>query len=440
MFFYFLYFGILCIMKTRTTTKPILKKLPNGLRIVLVPMPGNNTVTVLTLVAAGSKYETRQQSGLSHFLEHMCFKGTTKRPTAMDITYELDSLGAQANAFTGQEYTGYYAKSDVKHFHQVLDIVADVYQNSTFPSSEIEKEKGVIIEEINMYADMPDEIASENLEKLMYGDTPAGRSIAGDIPTVQKMSRKDFVNYHRKFYTAENTVIVVSGGIDEKIIPIIKQAFGGVVKKTKNKKPKTSDKQSGRGIMIHKKSTQQTHLAIGFRGYDMYHSDEVTASVLASVLGSGMSSRLFQKLREEMGVCYYVYANHQSTIDTGMFKIAAGVTNARTAEVVGVLLDECRRLTTELVPAAELQKVRDMIRGRMTLGLESSNSWAMYYGGQVVHDKPLQTIDEQLKKLEKITPQDLQKIAKKIFTEKRMNISIVGPSVKQGEIEKVFKM
>ena len=141
-----------------------------------------------------------------------------------------------------------------------------------------------------MYADMPDEIASENLEKLMYGDTPAGRSIAGDIPTVQKMSRKDFVSYHRKFYTAENTVIVVSGGIDEKIIPIIKQAFAGVVKKAKNKKPKTSDKQSGRGIMIHKKSTQQTHLAIGFRGYDMYHDDEITASVLASVLGSGMSS------------------------------------------------------------------------------------------------------------------------------------------------------
>jgi predicted Zn-dependent peptidase len=393
---------------------------------------------VLTLVAAGSKYETREQSGLSHFLEHMCFKGTTKRPAAMDITYELDSLGAQANAFTGQEYTGYYAKSDVKHTEQILDIVADVYQNSTFPEGEIEKEKGVIIEEINMYGDMPDEIADENLQRLMYGDTPAGRSIAGDIPTVKKMTRADFIKYHRKYYTTDNTVIVISGGIDEKIIPSVKKAFIGVIKLDKNKKPKTKDIQNKKEIIIKKKDTQQTHLVIGFRGYDMYRDDEVTASVLASVLGSGMSSRLFQKLREEMGVCYYVRAHHESTTDTGVFKIAAGVTHARTSEVVGVLLDECRKLVTELVPEAELQKVRDMIRGRMVLGLESSNSFAMYYGGQVVHDKPLQNPEEKLRQLEKINAKDLQKIAKKIFTEKRMNISIVGPSVKEVEIKKVF--
>ena len=426
-------------MKTKPI-KPILKKLSNGLRIVMVPMLGNNTVTVLTLVAAGSKYETRQQSGLSHFLEHMCFKGTTKRPTAMDITYELDSLGAQANAFTGQEYTGYYAKSDVKHTEQILDIVADVYQNSTFPSVEIEKEKGVIVEEINMYGDMPDEMADENLQRLMYGDTPAGRSIAGDIPTVKQMTRADFINYHRKYYTTDNTVIVISGGIDQSIIQKVKKVFSQVPKKTKNTKPKVTDKQTEKGITLQKKDTQQTHLVIGFRAYDMYHDDELSASVLASVLGSGMSSRLFQKLREEMGVCYYVRAHHESTTDTGVFKIAAGVTHARTSEVVSVLMDECRKLLTQPVSDTELQKVRDMIRGRIVLGLESSNSWAMYYGGQVVHDKPLRTPEEYLKKLAKITPKDLQRVARKILTEKRMNISIVGPSVKETEIKKVFKM
>ena len=197
-------------MKTNQSLK--LTKLKNGLRIIVVPMPQNKTVTVLTLVQAGSKYEPKKISGLSHFLEHMCFKGTTKRPTAMDISYELDALGAQSNAFTGHEYTGYYAKGDTKHFPQLLDIVSDIYLNSTFPEPEMHKEKGVIVEEINMYQDMPDEIADENLMKLLYGDQPAGWHIAGDIPTVQGMERNDFVGYRKKHYVASSTIVIVAGG------------------------------------------------------------------------------------------------------------------------------------------------------------------------------------------------------------------------------------
>ncbi len=418
--------------------KPKLTTLSNGLRIVTVPMVGNQTATVLVLVAAGSKYETKNISGLSHFLEHMCFKGTIKRPTALDITYELDSLGASANAFTGTEYTGYYAKADVRHMNQILDIVADVYQNSTFPVAEIEKEKGVIVEEINMYADLPEEIADENLMKLLYGDQPAGWSIAGDIATVKSMTRKNFVDYHRDHYTASNTIIVIAGGIEHSVASLVKKMFSEIGTKKPKTKKKTKDTQTDTGIMIHTKETQQTHLAIGFRGYDMYHDDNHVASLIAQVLGSGMSSRLFQKLREDMGVCYYVGSRHNASTDTGIFKISAGVTNARIYEVVSVILDECKKLVDELVSDKELQKVRDMIRGRIVLGLESSDSWAMYYGGQVVYNKPLESIEVSLKKINKITVKDLQKIAKKIFMKNKLNISVVGPKIDNIKLQEII--
>jgi len=429
-------------MKSKETVK--LKKLKNGLRIIVVPMPQNKTVTVLTLVQAGSKYETKKISGLSHFLEHMCFKGTTKRPTAMDISYELDALGAQSNAFTGHECTGYYAKGDAAHFPKLLDIVSDIYLNSTFPEAEMQKEKGVIVEEINMYQDQPDEIAEENLMKLLYGDQPAGWNIAGDIPTVQSMTRKDFVDYRKNHYVASSTVVIVSGGIALDVAKDIEKAFKGIAKTPKKTKKKVVEKQSRSELVVFEKDTQQTHLMVGFRGFDLYRVDELKASLLATVLGSGMSSRLFHKLRTELGVCYYAYAYHRPFSDHGIFKIAAGVTNARLVEVIGEILKECKKLKDELISEAELKKAKDMIRGRMLLGLESSNAWAMYYGGLAVSDRPLESVEEHLKQIDKITAKDLQALARKMLVDKKMNVSIVGPNLKnagdQESIKKIMKV
>src|SRR6185503_7683697 len=192
------------------------KVLKNGLRVVTIPMKDNPTVTVLVLVEAGSKYETKKVNGISHFLEHMCFKGTVKRPKAIDISKELDALGSQYNAFTAQEYTGYYAKSDARHFGRIFNVVSDIYLNSTFPDAEIQKEKGVIIEEINMYEDMPNRHVQDLLMKLLYGDTPAGWNVAGEKGNIMEMKRNDFVNYKKAHYLPEATVIIVAGRVSEK--------------------------------------------------------------------------------------------------------------------------------------------------------------------------------------------------------------------------------
>ena len=194
--------------------------LPNGMRIIVAPMKENPTVTVFVLVEAGSKYEKKENNGISHFLEHMCFKGTTKRPTHKEITTEFDGLGCDSNAFTSQEYTGYYAKSDSANFEKILDIVSDIYLNSTFPESEIEKEKGVIIEEINMYKDLPKAIVSEEFVKLLYGDQPAGWTIAGNKENILKIKREDFVNYRKNHYVARATTVVVAGNVNENALII----------------------------------------------------------------------------------------------------------------------------------------------------------------------------------------------------------------------------
>src|ERR1035437_474694 len=205
------------------------KVLHNGLRVITVPMKDNPTVTVLVLVEAGSKYETKKINGISHFLEHMCFKGTTKRPKAIDISKELDALGSQYNAFTAQEYTGYYAKSDAKHFRQIFDIVSDIYLNSTFPEAEMQKEKGVIIEEINMYEDMPQRHVQDLVMKLLYGDQPAGWNIAGEKKNILNMKRDTFVSYKSMHYLPEATVLVVAGKVTEKdVLKEVEKVFGSI--------------------------------------------------------------------------------------------------------------------------------------------------------------------------------------------------------------------
>src|SRR3989344_5944638 len=221
------------------------KVLHNGLRVIIVPMKDNPTVTVLVLVEAGSKYEGKKNNGISHFLEHMCFKGTTKRPKAIDISKELDALGSHYNAFTAQEYTGYYAKSDAKHFVNIFDIVSDIYLNSTFPETEMQKEKGVIIEEINMYEDTPPKHLQDLIMKLLYGDQPAGWNIAGEKKNILNMKRDDFVNYHKKHYLPEATVLVVSGQVKQKeVFKEVNKIFGKIPRGIKGRKLKVKEKQT----------------------------------------------------------------------------------------------------------------------------------------------------------------------------------------------------
>ncbi|MDO8659367.1 MAG: pitrilysin family protein, partial [Candidatus Parcubacteria bacterium] len=337
-------------------TKKVLK---NGLRVVTVPMKDNPTVTVLVLVEAGSKYEEKKVNGISHFLEHMCFKGTIKRPKAVDISRELDTLGSQYNAFTGQEYTGYYAKSDARHFKQIFDVVSDIYLNSIFPETEMQKEKGVIIEEINMYEDLPSRRVQELIMKLLYGDQPAGWDIAGSKANILNMKRDDFVEYKKKHYLPEATVIIVAGKVTERqVMDEVNKIFKDVERGHKGQKLKTKDIQSKPEVLVSFKKTDQTHFVLGVRTYDLFDKKNIVLAVLSGILGGGMSSRLFVKLREELGVCYYVRALNDVYTDHGYFQISAGVDNKRINEVVGVVLEECNKLKNYKVSDEELNKVK----------------------------------------------------------------------------------
>ncbi|MCX6813662.1 MAG: pitrilysin family protein, partial [Candidatus Azambacteria bacterium] len=292
--------------------------LKNGLRILTIPMVNTKTTTVLVLVATGTKYETKDINGISHFLEHMTFKGTKKRPTPLTIAEPLDRIGGNYNAFTGQEYTGYYAKADGRHQDLLLDIISDITLNPNFDQEEINKERGVIIEEINMYEDMPQRKVGDVWNNLLYGDQPAGWDTAGKKEIIARLKREDFVKYHKDHYVAPKTVVAVSGMIEpDDIIEKVKVLFGSISDFKGKDKISTKESQEKPEVKLFYKKTDQTHIVLGARSYDIWNNKRFAAEVLATILGGGMSSRLFGLLRDKMGAAYYVRTSTDASTDTG---------------------------------------------------------------------------------------------------------------------------
>ncbi len=420
-------------MKYKKTT------LPNGLCIITVPTKGNPSATVMVMTKTGSKYETKAENGLSHFIEHMCFKGTPKRPSSIIVNKEFDSLGAVSNAMTGEEYTIYYAKAEKKHWKKLLDILSDMYLHPNFPKTDLEKERGVIVQEISMYEDLPHQKVATLFDSLMYGDTPAGRWIAGTKESVLKMKHQSFVDYHKKHYVAGGTVIVVSGDIGEsEIKKEVQRLFQDISTKKKPSKEKVVEKQSTPQIKVLSKKTDQTHMVLGFRTYGAKDKRQIILSVMSGVLGGGMSARLWHKLREELGACYYVFTRANALTDHGQFTISTGVENNRAEEIVKVLLSECKRLTTELVNEAELRKTKDFIIGHLYMGLETTDSLAMFYADQETAKSKSETPFEIEKEIRAVTPKQIMKVAKEIFQNKNLNLAVVGDIKNEKNLKKVL--
>lgn len=416
------------------------KVLKNGLRVVTIPMKDNPTATVLVLVEAGSKYEEKKLNGISHFLEHMCFKGTVKRPKAIDISKELDALGSQYNAFTAQEYTGYYAKSDAKHFSKIFDIVTDIYLNSTFPEIEMEREKGVIIEEINMYEDMPQRHVQDLMMKLLYGDTPAGWNIAGEKKNILEMKRDNFIKYKKAHYLPEATVLIVAGAVQERqVMNEVNEIFGSMERGRKIGKIKVKEKQKKPQVLINFKKTDQTHFVLGARSLNLFSKKNAILSVLGGVLGGGMSSRLFQKLREEMGVGYYVRAYNDAFTDHGFFQVSAGVDNKRIDEVIKAVLDECNKLKNIKVNEEELNKVKECLIGNMKLSLESSDDIANFHGGQELLKHEIISAEKKAEEIRKVTADQVQALSKEIFQNNKLNLALIGPFKEKDKFLKILK-
>ncbi len=415
--------------------------LPNGLRLVVVPMKDNPTITVQVLVETGSHYESKRLNGLSHFLEHMCFKGTTNRPSALAITHELDGMGAVNNAFTGNEVTGYWAKARAKYFEQTLDIVSDIYLNPLLPAAELEKERGVIIEEINMYEDAPQRISHELFEALLYKNQPAGRPIVGPKENIRRFTRNDFVSYRNTHYVAPKTVVVISGNINlARARALVTTYFKSLPKAPRVEKPPIRVAQRSPQLLLREKKTEQTHLVLGFHSYNTHDPRLAKGELAAAILGAGMSSRLFQRLREELGVAYYARSAHEDFADAGIFKIFAGVDNRRVPEVVRVIMEEVRRLREELIPEAELQKAKELIIGRLSMGLEGSDDMADWYGMQEIMRKKLETPEAFLRKIRSISAKDIRDYARDRFQDKHLNLALIGPKQDRATLKKLLSI
>ncbi len=403
--------------------------LPNGLRLITVPMKESQTVTMLVMVEAGSKYETKDKNGISHFLEHMCFKGTNKRPRSIDISRELDSIGAHYNAFTGEEYTGYYAKSHPDYMEKIIDVVSDLYLNPIFRDEEVNREKGVIVEEINMYNDLPQRHVGEKFMALLYGDQPAGWSIAGTADTVTKMTKEDFIAYRKAHYLSDASTVIVAGNFDEEAIKNkIDSTFAGMAHGEKLPKLPIEESQTKPALVVEKRDIDQVHMIIGVRTFGVADKRTPILRVLNAVLGGGMSGRLFQRMREELGICYYVHSSNNPFTDHGFLDISAGVDKNRVKEATTAIIAEMKKFVVEKVSEEELQKAKDFLVGNMYLGLESSDAIAEWFAHQEIMHRPLRTAEEVTAEIRRVTAEDIQAVAHEIFKDERLNMAIVGKS------------
>ena len=415
--------------------------LDNGLRLILAPLPAFRSITAIILCGAGSRYETRETNGVSHFLEHMFFKGTKSRPTAAEISHALDEIGADYNAFTGKETTGYHIKSASEHLPLILEMLADMLWNSKFDEAEIEKERGVIIEELNLYEDTPMRRVSEVYEQVLWGDQPLGWDIGGRPEVIRKLGRADFINYINARYLPNNMVISLAGHFDGKeTIAQVKKYFGNMARQSVGGFVPVSENQKKPQLKVVYKKTDQAHLVVGVRSFKIGHPDRYTAAVLGTILGGGMSSRLFINVREKRGLAYYVRADHESYLDTGTLAASAGVDLKRMEDAIKVILLEFKKITKEKVLDKELKKAKEYLKGRIILAWEDSRTAALSFGSDEILEGKIRTLDEYLKRIDEVTSEDILRIAQFLFTNNKLNLAVIGPFKDEAKFEKILKI
>ncbi|MBU1119343.1 insulinase family protein [Patescibacteria group bacterium] len=402
--------------------------LKNGLKLINIKKKDSEVAVVLFLVGVGSAFETKQKAGISHFLEHLFFKGTTRRKNSLEISEFIEEIGGSFNAFTSKEYTGYYAEVAKKHVDKAFDFVSDLMLHPLFPKEEIEKEKNVVIEEMNMYQDMPMQYVGEKFEELLYGDTPSGRLVIGSKKSVMGLTREDLVKYVRSYYAAKNGVLVFVGNKDIKSVKKLSENYFAELKKgTKGTRKKVQEKQAKPKVSLLTKKTDQTHLCLGFRTVPLNTKEYYTAKVFAVALGGGMSSRLFTEIREKRGLCYYIRASQQSYLDSGYLVVQAGIDNTKVDEAVKATLAEIVRVKKEGLTKKELGKVKEFIKGKLALSLETSQSTAIYMAERYVLQNKIEELEKQYARIDAVTLSMVQSFMDTYIQEKSLNLTLIGP-------------
>jgi predicted Zn-dependent peptidase len=411
-------------------------KLKNGINLIKVPLKGSKAVTVLALFPVGSRYESKKISGVSHFVEHMMFKGTKKRPTHLEISRELDSLGAEYNAFTSKDYTGYYVRTGEVNTEKAFDWLADIIFNSKFDAEEIAKEKGVIVEELRMYEDNPLMAVDTLFEKAAFGDHPLGWDVGGTPESVNGLSREDLWNYYQNYYSPDNMVLVVAGNINnKKLAKSLKHflAHKGAEKQSDLKSgfekfvwPKNNPALENR-VVVSEKKLDQAQVIIGFPGLHYNDPDRFAAAVLLNILGGGMSSRLFVEVREKRGLAYMVNAGGGAFRDVGVATIQAGLDPSRLADALKVIKDELVKIKEKPVSAKELFDSKNNIAGHTELSMENSGAQAQWFAKQFWFSDKMETYEQVTNKIKKVTAGDVKRVAKKLFDLNQMRVAVIGP-------------
>lgn len=417
-----------------------IKKLKSGLTLITIPIESFESVTTLFAVGAGSRYETRKINGISHFLEHMFFKGSKKYPSAEIISTMVDSIGAINNAATSKEWTYYWIKSSAKHLELATDVISSMLKESLLEAEEVEREKGVIIEELRMYRDNPTRYIWDLYENLQFGDQPLGWDIGGDEKTINSLKREDFVKYVDSLYAPSNSVLVYAGKLPKDIEKIAEKYFGDLPKRGEHKAlPYKLNKQKTSRSNVFYKKTDQANLILGVEAFDRNDKRKYAAKVLSSILGEGMSSRLFMQVRERRGLAYHVSSDADNYMDTGMFINYAGLKLEKVYEGLKVIIDELNKIASTKVTSDELKKAKEMIRGRVALRGESTNFLAEHFGTQFILDKKLETFEDYLKEIDKISEQDVLEVAKYLFDKDRFNLQVIAPIKETTKFDKIIK-
>lgn len=411
------------------------KTLKNGMRVHLVPFEGTEATTVLILTKVGSRYEYKEINGAAHFIEHLMFKGTEKRPSTLDISRELDAVGAEFNAYTGKDLTGYYIKIDGKHEKLAIDLLHDMLFHSVYDSEEMDRERKVIKEEINMYTDNPIMHVEELLEEQMFEGNTLSWNIAGTHQTMDEMTRENVIAFRDAHYIPERMVIAVAGKVDEQTMNWLEETFGSVA--TKGNEPEGFEAFSHpeareRSANIQFKDTQQIQVMLGFPAYKMDDEKYPAAKLLAIILGGTMSSRLFVQVRERKGLAYMVRASLSPYEDSGLLTIQSGLDQSRLPLAMETILGELEKMKTEGVTADELREAKDHLYGKSMLKLEDSSDRAEWFARQELFLNEAKTPEEWIAKYADVTQADVKDVAEEIFDEARMGIAAIGP-YKSGE-------
>ncbi len=398
------------------------------MRVLLLPRTEGKAFTLLVLIGVGSRYEKEKQSGLSHFLEHMFFKGTRKRSDKLEIAETLDNMGAEYNAFTGEEVTGYYVKAAQDHLDLAGDVVADILLNSVFPSREIERERGVIMEEIKMHTDAPMRHVNHLWRRALFGGHPLGRRVDGTPETVARFTRNDFLNYTGCHYHTGNTVVVVAGNFRERgILSKIEGWFRGLPRGKETKPERARAGPTQRLVFENRSSLDQTHLIVGVPGTSLRDERRWATEVLAVILGGGMSSRLFMEVRENKGLAYSLRTSSENLTDTGGFETQAGLRTDKAGFALKLILRQYDRIMQEAVAQAEIDKARQMIKGRLALELEETNSLAVFAGMQELLQKKVMTPDDIERRILSVTAREIQSTARALLRTDQRAVAVLGP-------------